>query len=148
MKCFVHGDEEARAICASCGRGLCHACCPKDGSFMHCSPDCLARLEVRHRVFAVVYRNQQSSNRALVGFMYFIALFFVGVAAFAAVRSIEPLHYGLPLAPRHVFITTLCAGVAIGFGLFGYRIQRIQNETLLAPAEAPASPTTPRASRA
>jgi hypothetical protein len=43
MRCFVHHDNEAIAICRGCSKGLCAACAVDAGRGLACSPECAER---------------------------------------------------------------------------------------------------------
>jgi hypothetical protein len=81
MKCFKHATD-AVAVCAYCGRALCHECIPTPGAPRAlCSGDCAAALTRADQAVQIILRRSAQSARASAFYCYVSG----GLSAAAAV---------------------------------------------------------------
>ena len=80
--CFFHGEREAAARCAVCGRSVCEECVKREGSYTFCSPECQEKgAAMLGRSEDVLAEKKKTNSSTLVRKLIY---FFVLLAAIAA----------------------------------------------------------------
>jgi len=112
MKCFKHGSTEAVAICAYCGRALCHECIQAPtAARIVCSDGCAKALARDEKALQLLLHKSAQSARASAFYCYLCG----GLSAGAAVAA----WYMLP-SPFLIYFTAACA-VVLFFSGFWYQ---------------------------
>lgn len=118
MKCFKHNNTDAVAICAHCGRALCHNCIPSSTTTrIFCSDACSAALALNEATMQLLLHKSEQSARASAFYCYLCG----GLSAGAAVAA----WFMLP-SPFLIYFTGGCAAVLILSGIWYQRGARKQ----------------------
>lgn len=113
MKCFNHHTVDAIAVCACCGRALCHDCVPSPApARIVCSSNCASLLVRNDDAVQLLLRKSQQSARASAFYCYLSA----GLSAGAAIAA----WFMLP-SP---FLIFFAGGCALVLGAAGFWYQR------------------------
>jgi len=118
MKCSKH-DAGAVAVCAYCGRALCHHCIQSPTApRMVCSNDCAAALARADQAMQMILQRSAQSARASAFYCYVTA----GLSAVAAVVA----WFILP-SPFLILFTGGCAVILIASGIWHGRVAKKEN---------------------
>lgn len=80
--CFFHGEREAAARCAVCGRSVCEECVKREGSCNFCSTECQTKAAaMTGRSDQVLAEKKKTNSTTMVRKLIYI---FVLIAAIAA----------------------------------------------------------------
>ena len=117
MRCFKHSTE-AVAVCACCGRGVCHDCVTSPNlPRIVCSSGCAAALARQDRAIQLLLQKSLQTLRAGAFYCYLCG----GLSAAAAVVA----WFILP-SPFLILFTGACAVVLIASGIWYHLAARRQ----------------------
>jgi hypothetical protein len=108
MKCFKHKND-AVAICAHCGRGICEPCATSTGLRLTCSPDCAAALVKNERAVEALLHKSVQSLKASAFYCYLCGA--LSAAAAIVAQNMLP-------SPFLILFTSACAVVLIASGIW------------------------------
>ncbi len=118
MKCSKH-QTEAVAVCAYCGRALCHDCLPSPADRrMVCSVECATTLARNDQALQLILQKSLQSARASALYSFLCS----GLSAAGAVGAA----FYLPV-PFLIWFTAGCSAVFLASGLWYLIIARKQN---------------------
>lgn len=80
MRCFVHQDAEAVAVCRACFKGVCAACATLSSGAVACSPGCAETVEHLQRVVTMAGPNTRATQRTQATILLVMAIG-TGIAA-------------------------------------------------------------------
>ena len=118
MKCRSHPTDDAVAICAYCGQGLCSACIQPAGTRMTCSANCAEALSRNEKALETILQQSRRSAQASAFYCYLCALLSAGAAVVA--------WFMLP-SPFLIIFTGGCALVLLISGIWYGRAARKTN---------------------
>lgn len=104
MKCFIHGDREARAICLICGKAMCIDCSAYTGHSGKC-PSC----------YLGEFRKQKNGKLTLITFMVIFAIAATVASVILAVQQEQPLYYLLNLLSAMFLIIAIVQSKKVKF---------------------------------
>ena len=87
MKCFIHGDKEAIAVCKECGKGMCSNCSAYTGHSGIC-PECTLSSLTAQRYEEARTRTGAIVCSVIMTILAIIFLFIEGLAIIALAPAI------------------------------------------------------------
>ena len=116
MKCYMHNENEAVAVCAYCGRALCRVCLPESApARATCSAECTKHLARESAILQLLLDRSAQSARASAFYCYLSAALSAGAAVAA--------WFMLP-SPFLVCFAAGCAVVLVAAGIWHGRVGR------------------------
>jgi hypothetical protein len=114
MKCCKHIANDAVAVCANCGRGLCPDCVPSPSNGrVACSAHCAAELTANTKALQLLLHKSAQSAQASAFYCYLTG----GLSAAAAVAA----WFMLP-SPFLIWFTAGCALALFAAGFWHGRV--------------------------
>ena len=83
MRCFVHQDADAVAVCRACFKGVCAPCAVPVGASVACGSACAAKAAKLDRLASTAAPNARATQRTQAAF-FFILFLGTGIAAVVA----------------------------------------------------------------
>jgi len=101
MKCYVHPETDAVAVCKSCGRALCHECVIEVGRACACKGRCETDVNILNDLAvrgSSAYQKVSGIYTRSGVFILLLGLLFTG-AGLLVMRSDEPNYFLLIMGP-------------------------------------------------